>query len=79
LKSEIAVGEFWRISGEKMIISNCIALRAKSFKNRQAVGESEGLLLQLSQVIKILLKGTRKYSPVLSYIASFNFYFTRHN
>jgi len=61
-----------------MIISNCIALRAKSFKNRHTVGESEGLLLQLSQVIKILLNGTRKY-PVLSYIASFNFYFTRYN
>ena len=32
LKSEIAVGEFWRISGERMITSNWIALRAKVYK-----------------------------------------------
>jgi len=29
LKSEIAIGEFWRISDEKMITSNFIALREK--------------------------------------------------
>jgi len=37
LKSEIAVGEFSCISGERMITSNCIVLRAKSFTNRHAV------------------------------------------
>jgi len=55
LKSDIAVGEFWRTSGERMITSNCIALQAKSFKTRHTVCESAGLLLQLSQIIEILL------------------------
>jgi len=32
LKSDIAVGEFWRISGERMITSNWLALRAKVSK-----------------------------------------------
>jgi len=54
LKSDIAVGEFWRTSGERMITSNCIALRAKSFETRHTVCESAGLLLQFSQIIEIL-------------------------
>jgi len=45
LKSEIAVGEFWRISGERMITSNCIALLAKFFKIDKPFGKSAGLLL----------------------------------
>jgi len=37
-----SVGDFWRIAGERMITSNRIALRARSFFK---FGESAGLLM----------------------------------